>query len=295
MGIGAIFKGGKALKLQKKGQKEEAIRIYEEAFAEGLNDPRYLLPYALLIIRDGQYQTAKDFLVAHQKAPGMTPQQRVELMVYYATCCFRLGNVDKGVSTLEQQFRKTETGLIYQTLGYLYVEQLDQARKPELDYAAILAGEPAEAPAQAGEPAPAEETAAAGEDKPAGEAQTAEAEPTPEEAWNAGRKKAEAFIRKSLDYDDEDAICLDNMGQFVYRVLGDRAAAKDWFDKAIAIKASQIDTLWFLSRYDEEAGNPQGALEKLEKAAEGRFSPLNYCSREMVQQEIARLKGEKEA
>ena len=46
MGIGAIFKGGKALKLQKKGQKEEAIRIYEEAFAEGLNDPRYLLPYA---------------------------------------------------------------------------------------------------------------------------------------------------------------------------------------------------------------------------------------------------------
>lgn len=295
MGIGAIFKGGKALKLQKKGQKEEAIRIYEEAFAEGLNDPRYLLPYALLIIRDGQYQKAKDFLVAHQKAPGMTPQQRVELMVYYATCCFRLGNVDKGVSTLEQQFRKTETGLIYQTLGYLYVEQLDQARKPELDYAAILAGEPAEAPAQAGEPAPAEETAAAGEDKPAGEAQTAEAEPTPEEAWNAGRKKAEAFIRKSLDYDDEDAICLDNMGQFVYRVLGDRAAAKDWFDKAIAIKASQIDTLWFLSRYDEEAGNPQGALEKLEEAAEGRFSPLNYCSREMVQQEIARLKGEKEA
>ena len=295
MGIGAIFKGGKALKLQKKGQKEEAIRIYEEAFAEGLNDPRYLLPYALLIIRDGQYQKAKDFLVAHQKAPGMTPQQRVELMVYYATCCFRLGNVDKGVSTLEQQFRKTETGLIYQTLGYLYVEQLDQARKPELDYAAILAGEPAEAPAQAGEPAPAEETAAAGEDKPAGEAQTAEAEPTPEEAWNAGRKKAEAFIRKSLDYDDEDAICLDNMGQFVYRVLGDRAAAKEWFDKAIAIKASQIDTLWFLSRYDEEAGNLQGALEKLEEAAEGRFSPLNYCSREMVQQEIARLKGEKEA
>ena len=295
MGIGAIFKGGKALKLQKKGQKEEAIRIYEEAFAEGLNDPRYLLPYALLIIRDGQYQKAKDFLVAHQKAPGMTPQQRVELMVYYATCCFRLGNVDKGVSTLEQQFRKTETGLIYQTLGYLYVEQLDQARKPELDYAAILAGEPAEAPAQAGEPAPAEETAAAGEDKPAGEAQTAEAEPTPEEAWNAGRKKAEAFIRKSLDYDDEDAICLDNMGQFVYRVLGDRDAAKEWFDKAIAIKASQIDTLWFLSRYDEEAGNLQGALEKLEEAAEGRFSPLNYCSREMVQQEIARLKGEKEA
>ena len=34
------------------------------------------------------------------------------------------------------------------------------------------------------------------------------------------------------------------------------------------------------------------ALEKLEKAREGRFSPLNYCSREMAEREIARLKGE---
>ena len=36
----------------------------------------------------------------------------------------------------------------------------------------------------------------------------------------------------------------------------------------------------------------EAALEKLEKAAEGRFSPLNYCNRETVLKEIARLKGE---
>ena len=216
-------------------------------------------------------------------------------MVYYSVCCFRLGNVEKGVSTLEQQFRKTETGLIYQTLGYLYVEQYDQARYPDLDCAAILAKEPAE------EPAPAEESAPADEGKPAEETQAAEAEQSaeetvsPEEAWNAGRKKAEAFIRKSLEYDDEDPICLDNMGQFVYRVLGDKAAAKQWFEKAISFKANQIDTLWFLSRYDEEAGDLKGALEKLEEAAEGRFSPLNYCSKETVLKEIARLKGATEA
>ena len=290
MGIGAYMKGSRAIKLQKKGQKEEAIRCYEEAFAGGLNDPRFLLPYALLIIRDGQYQKAKDFLVEHQKAPGMTQAQRVELMVYYSVCCFRLGDVDKGVRTLEQQFRKTEVGLIYQTLGYLYVEQLDQARYPELDYAAILAGQPA-GEAAAEEEAPAETA----EEQPAEEAAPAEKEPSPEERWNEGRKKAEAFIRKSLEYDDEDPICLDNMGQFVYRVLGDKAAAREWFDKAIALKSSQIDTLWFLSRYDEEAGDREGALEKLEEAAQGRFSPLNYCTKEKVLEEIARLKGETEA
>ena len=295
MGIGALLKGNKAVKLQRKGQNEEAIRLYEEAFSEGLNDPRFMMPYALLIIRDGQYQKAREFLVAHQKAPGMTQQQRVELMVYYATCCFRLGNVDKGVSTLEQQFRKTETGLIYQTLGYLYVEQLDQARDPGLDYASILAQSQAEQAGQEAAEPPAEEEEA-GEKPEEGSAEETAAEPeTPGKTWLAGVRKAEAFIRKSLEYDDEDPICLDNMGQFVYRVLGDKAAAREWFDKAIALKPGQIDTLWFLSRYDEEAGDRQGALEKLETAAEGRFSPLNFCDREKALEEIARLKGETEA
>ena len=131
MGFMTGLKANKAYRLQRNGQTEEAIKIYEEAFAEGLNDPRYVLAYALLIIRKGEYQKAKEFLVKHQKAPGMTPDQRVTLLVDYATCCFRLGDLDKGINTLEQQFRKTETGLLYQTLGYLYVEKYDAANKPE--------------------------------------------------------------------------------------------------------------------------------------------------------------------
>ena len=297
MGFMTGLKANKAYRLQRNGQTEEAIKIYEEAFAEGLNDPRYVLAYALLIIRKGEYQKAKDFLVKHQKAPGMTPDQRVTLLVDYATCCFRLGDLDKGINTLEQQFRKTETGLLYQTLGYLYVEKYDAANKPEFP----------EEPAGTEETEEAEETADAddtAEDSATGDAEPAQqpeeaSEPaaadekqlSPREAWDAGVEKAEAFIKASLEYDDEDPICLDNMGQFLYRVREDRAGAKKWFKKALAIKDSQIDTLYFLSRYDEEEGDRQAALEKLEKAAKGRFSPLNYCSRETVQKEIERLKG----
>ena len=278
MGFLTQIKANKAYRLQQKGQNEEARKLYEEAFAEGMNDPRYNLAYALMIIREGEYQKAKEFLVKHQKAPGMTPSQRVTLLVDYAACCFRLGDVDKGISTLEQQFRKGETGLLYQTLGYLYVEKYDAAKRPDFE-------EQTEAPGEPEETAVTEETAAA-ED-------TEETEKTlsPREAWEEGRKKAEDFIRKSVEYDDEDPICLDNMGQFIYRVLEDKAGAREWFDKAYALKDSQIDTLYFLSRYDEEAGDRKAALEKLEKAAGGRFSPLNYCSRETVQKEIERLKG----
>ena len=285
MGFMTAIKANKALRLQKEGKKEEAEKLYEEVFAEGLNDPRYFLPYALMIIRDGQYQKAKEFLVAHQKVP-MAPNQRTELLVYYATCCLRLGNTDKGISVLEQQFRKTETGLLYQTLGYLYVDKYDLNHRP--DFAA--------AEAEAAQPAAESESRTEAED-PEGETPSGEEERagdpvlTPEEEWNAGVEKTERFIRSSVEYDDEDPICLDNMGEFLYRVKGDKAAAKEWFDKAIAVKDNQIDTLYFLSRYDLEAGDRQAALEKLENAAEGRFSPLNYCSREMILREIEQLKG----
>lgn len=287
------IKAGKAYRLQKNGSKEEAIRLYEECFAEGLDDPRYNLAYALLIIRDGQYQKAKDFLVKHQKAPGMTPEQRVNLLVDYAVCCFRLGDLDKGINTLEQQFRKTETGLLFQTLGYLYVEKYDQAHRP--DFAALAeereAAEAREAEEQAesvpvSDPENPEQAPAV----PAREGEAAEKPLSPEEAWNAGVEKAEAFLQKALEYDDEDPICLDNQAQFLYRVRGDQAAAKPFFEKALSFKDNQIDTLVFLSRYDEEAGNRGAALEKLEKARDGRFSPLNYWSREQVEGEISRLK-----
>ena len=260
MGLLTPIKANKAYRLQQKGQREEARKLYEEAYAEGLNDPRYNQAYALLMTRMGEYQKAKEFLVKHQKTPGMSQDQRVTMLVNYAACCFRLGNIDKGIDTLEQQFRKTETGLLYQTLGYLYIEKYDAANKPVFDETPVTEA--------------AEEKAL-----------------SPREAWDAGVKKAEDFILKSLEYDDEDPISLDNMGQFIYRVKGDKEGAKAWFDKAIALKDKQIDTLYFLSRYDLEAGDREAAIEKLEKAAKGNFSPLNYCSRETILKEIEKLKG----
>ena len=285
MGFMTGIKANKAYRLQQKGQNEEARKLYEEAYAEGLDDTRFNLAYALLMIRSGEYQKAKDFLVKHQRTPGMSAEQRTTLLVDWAVCCFRLGDLDKGIAKLEEQFRKMQTGLLYQTLGYLYVEKYDAARRPDFE---AMKEEPE---------LPDEPDTGDGEDEEtegdAGDGKATETEAlSPREAWEAGVEKAEAFILQSVDYDDEDPICLDNMGQFLYRVREDKAGAKTWFEKAYAIKDSQIDTLYFLSRYDEEAGDREAALEKLEKASAGRFSPLNYCSREKIQQEINRLKGE---
>ena len=277
MGLGTMFKANKAYRAQKNGDEAEAMRLYEECFQEGLADPRYVLAYAVLMLRDGQYQKAKDFLVKHQKAPGMTPDQRVTLIVDYAACCYRLGDLDKGVRKLEEIFRKNPNGLLYQTLGYLYVEQFDAAKK-----AAFLARE-TEQQEQGG---PAEAAIVA-------ERADAEGEAVPmtlEEQWEAGRQKTLKFNQEAVEYDDVDPVSLDNLGQTWYRVMEDREAAREFFEKAHRIKPEQIDTLYFLSRYDLEEGNTAAAVEKLEKAAEGRFSPLNYCSRDQIEAEIRKLK-----
>lgn len=104
-------------------------------------------------------------------------------------------------------------------------------------------------------------------------------------------EKALQFNLEALQYDSEDPITLDNLGQIYYRQLNDKETAKKYFDQAIAIKENQIDTLYFLSKYDEEAGDKQAAIAKLEKALTGNFSPLNFITAHQLEQEIARLKA----
>ncbi|MDO5435232.1 MAG: hypothetical protein Q4G19_02575 [Clostridia bacterium] len=268
MGFMTGLKANKAVKAQRDGNTEEALRLYAEAVSEGLNVPRYILSYAVLLLRTGQYEACKDLLVKHQKDPGMTGESKTQLIVDYAVCCHKLGDTKKAVSKLDELHRHGPTGTIYQTLGYLYADLYDMKNAPA-------------------EEAAAEEAVPAAPDAESG----AEEAKSPAGLFREGMEKALAFNQEAVEYDDEDSICLDNLGQVWYRVFGDKEKAKEYFDKAIAFRPGQIDTLWFLSRYDLEAGNTAAAVEKLELAAEGRFSPLNYVTKEIVDAEIARLKA----
>ena len=221
MSIQATLKTRAAAKQVQKGNVDEAMKLYEEALAMGANDMRSILTYSVLLIRKGDYAKARELLVKNQKNPLITPEQRQQLFVDYAACVYKMGELDKGIKLLERQHQHNPCGIVYQTLGYLYVEKGDA-------------------------------------------------------------EKALAYNQQGIDYDDEDPICLDNMGQTYYRLLNDKATAKTYFDKAHAIKPTQIDTLYFLAQYDLEAGDKEAAKEKLETALGGRISPLNYASAERI-------------
>ena len=234
-----------------------------------------MLAYALLLIREGSFEEAMALLTKTQKAPDLTPDRKSQLFVDYAACCSKTGQLDKGVKLLEKQHERMPIGISYQTLGYLYIEQLAQG-KPVADESTVVM---VPGPYAYSDPVP-------------GEGLTvAEKQKIIDEQWQAKIDKTRKMLQDGLEYDDEDPVCLDNMGQFPYRIVGDKAAAKEWFDKAHEEKPGQIDSLWFLSRYDVDNGDVAAAVEKLETAAEGNFSPLNFASKQMVLDELARLKA----
>lgn len=234
MGFLDAIKVRAALAKHQKGDIAGAMQDYEKLYEDQVYQAAYLLPYTVVLLREGgeaNYLKVKELLKRAEKASDLTPDRKQQLFANYAAAQYKLGDIDKAVNLLEAAHRKAPCGLIYQTLGYLYIESGD-------------------------------------------------------------KDKALAYNLEALEYDDEDSIVLDNLAQTYYRLLGDKDKAKEYFDKAIAIKDSQIDTLYFLSRYDLDRGDRAAALEKLETAVEGRFSPLNFASRDMVEAEIARLKAE---
>ena len=289
MGFFSNLKAQKAYALQSKGHSEEAMALYEQAFADGMDSPRHMLAYSVLLVRNGKYTQAQTVLRKAEKLPGLTAEQKSQLIMNYAACDYKMGHIDKGIRLMEKQHMHHPSGLIYETLGYLYVEKYDHEKTPDFD---AMDRENLKNAQEAWEKADAEARSTA-------EITHNEYVPVPFEApesskdtWLQGKEKAAQFLQEALDYDDEDPICLDNMGQFLYRVMDDREGAKPFFDKAIAEKDTQIDTLYFLSRYDLAQGDSKAAMEKLEKALEGRFSPLNYATKEMVTNELSALRGQ---
>lgn len=215
-----------------KGQKEEALSMYEALYRDGVVLAAYMLPYSVLLMRSGDesvFPKVREIMVKAQKAPDMTTERRQQLMMNYAVAVWKMGDIEKAISTLESSHRQSPCSLTYQSLGFLYIE--------------------------------------------AGDAE-----------------KALKYNQEALEYDDEDPIALDNLGQTYYRLLNDREKARPYFDKAHEIKPQQIDTLYFLASYDLQEGKYEQAREKLETALDGSFSPLNYVSRKMAEEALEKVK-----
>lgn len=212
--------GNKALTAHSKGDYRTELKLYEEAYEKGMDKPRLLRGYSVLLIRTSQFDKALEVLKRMEKMP-MDAKEKTDLHINYAIILWQKGHLDRAMEILEDEFRHTKNGTLYSIIGYLKIEQGDA-------------------------------------------------------------EEAIRFNKEALEYDDEDPVFLDNLGQTYYRLVGDKETAKIYFDKAIALKPKAIDTNYFLALYDIENGDIESAKDRLDTARVGMFSPLNYATPEMI-------------
>ena len=221
MSFFANMTGNKALTAHSKGEFDKALELYAQAYDKGMDQPRLLRGYCVLLIRRRQFDKALEVLKKMEKLPGLQPKDRADIHVNYAIILWQKGHLDHAMEILEDEFRHTKNGTLYSIIGYLKIEQGDA-------------------------------------------------------------EEAIRFNKEALEYDDEDPVFLDNLGQTYYRRVGDKETAKIYFDKAIALKPKAIDTNYFLALYDIENGDIESAKDRLDTARVGMFSPLNYATPEMI-------------
>ena len=213
--------GNKALAAHGKSEYEKAMQLYDEAYEKGMDKPRLLRGYSILLIRTRHFDRALEVLKKLEKLPGLTANEKVDLHVNYAIILWQKGHLDHAMEILEDEFKHLKNGTMYSIIGYLKIEQGD----------------------------------------------------------------AEA----ALAFNQAAPVYLDNMGQTYYRLVGDKEKAKPYFDRAIELKPDAIDTNYFLSLYDIEKGDTEQAIERLQTARKGFFSPLNYATPEKIDEKLAQL------
>lgn len=90
------------------------------------------------------------------------------------------------------------------------------------------------------------------------------------------------FNIAAVEYDDEDPVLLDNLGQVLYRV-GRLEDATKRFEDALKLRETQFDSLYYLARCYVDQGREDDAKPLLEKALAKKTSALNTVERADVE------------
>lgn len=102
---------------------DEAIKLYDEAYAAGYRKSNALQGYALLLMRRGDFVRAREIMLECNKDKSLSQDDRFSLRVDFSICQWKMGNLDKAIETVKTAAETKKNGLIYTTLGMYLVEQ----------------------------------------------------------------------------------------------------------------------------------------------------------------------------
>lgn len=232
---GKLVDEGKVAQAEEKYR--QAQRLYEESVRLGNETPKILLAYAVLLMRLGEFERAREIMLKMSKLKGLTDADWYSLRLQFSIYQWRTGDVDKAIETIGRAASNGMNGMIYSTLGMYHVDKAKQTG----DFAPAL-----------------------------------------------------AFNREALDYDDEDASTLDNLGQ-LYEAMADaeesteqaeayRKTALGYYEKAHEVRPRQITTIYYMARMLHQSGDDAGARKLLSDRDSLYVSAVCPITREMMDQ-----------
>ena len=121
---GKLADEGKVAQAEAKFQ--EARKLYEEAYQRGMDAPKVLHAYAVLLMRLGDFEKAREVLVKMSKLKGLTDDQWFDLRIQYSIYLWKTGELDKAIETIGRAADYRMSGMIYSTLGMYQVDKAKQ-------------------------------------------------------------------------------------------------------------------------------------------------------------------------
>lgn len=105
---------------------DEALKYYKEAYDGGCRLPNILMSYAVLLMRRGAFEEARELMKVISKETKMSEEQHFELRVNYSVCLWRLDLLDEAIKTLDYAGKYMKNGTYYSTMGSFLVEKADR-------------------------------------------------------------------------------------------------------------------------------------------------------------------------
>ncbi len=144
----AAYTGNKAYrahvdgnKLAGEGKRREAaekyrtaMKLYGEAMEAGAVAQNIQRAYAVLLMREGEYDRAGELLQQISRQKGLSKDDWFELRVDYSIYLWKTGQLDKAIETIGRAADYKMNGMVYGTLGMYWVEKARETH----DYTAAL-------------------------------------------------------------------------------------------------------------------------------------------------------------
>lgn len=104
----------------------EALKLYESSVQAGNNAPNILTAYSLLLMREGEFDRARDVMhdIARQK--NLSKDDWFELRLQYAIYLWRTGQLDRAFETAGRAADYRMNGAVYSTLGMFWADRARQ-------------------------------------------------------------------------------------------------------------------------------------------------------------------------